>query len=258
MLIMTTSYDPPEALSAYAKALAAEMNITLVERGRHPISYFRHKFQTRNILVVTAQGLKFMAEGQPDYIFHPSLAQIRCKRWLNGERDTMLACSGAMPGDHVLDCTAGMGSDAIVFALQAGVQGQVTAVESEFIPYLLAREGMRHYVSDLDELNAAMRRVQLIQAEHLTYMQQLPSKSVDIVYFDPMFRKPVRQSSAMEPLRLIANESPLSPETIQEASRVARKSIVMKEHRNSDEFRRLGFSEVIRTQSNVAYGVIKC
>jgi hypothetical protein len=86
----------------------------------------------------------------------------------------------------------------------------------------------------------------------------LPDNSYDIVYFDPMFRIPVRSSSAMAPLRAFAEERPLAEADVRHAVRVARKRVVLKDHRDSGEFRRLGFALARKSSSPVAYGVIEC
>lgn len=50
----------------------------------------------------------------------------------------------------------------------------------------------------------------------------------------------------------------LTPETVAEARRVARRRVVMKERRESEEFERLGFFEVVGGKySRVSYGVMK-
>lgn len=56
------------------------------------------------------------------------------KRLRNGEPDTLLALAGVRPGDRIVDCTAGLGSDAIVFAFAVGDEGTVVALESAAIP----------------------------------------------------------------------------------------------------------------------------
>jgi 16S rRNA G966 N2-methylase RsmD len=102
-----------------------------------------------------------------------------------------------------------------------------------------------------------MRRVQIEHADHLEYLQNMEAQSVDYIYLDPMFRNPVVESSAMSPLREIANKQAILPETIAEAKRVARKKIIMKELKGSAEFARLGFTTTYRSQTNIAYGVIE-
>jgi tRNA1(Val) A37 N6-methylase TrmN6 len=168
----------------------------------------------------------------------------------------LLTFAGISEGDTVLDCTAGLASDSIVFAYAVGSTGQVIALESEATLVLLLREGLSRYESPVSALNEAMRRVQIEHADHLEYLQQMEAQSVDYIYLDPMFRNPVVESSAMSPLREIANKQAIRPETIAEAKRVARKKIIMKELKESTEFARLGFTTTYRSQTNIAYGVI--
>jgi hypothetical protein len=71
-----------------------------------------------------------------------------------------------------------------------------------------------------------------------------------------MFRRPVKESSGIAPLRPFANTEPLQPEAVEEAARVARRSVVLKEQVDSGEFERLGFRKQVRSGANIAYGVI--
>jgi 16S rRNA (guanine1516-N2)-methyltransferase len=61
----------------------------------------------------------------------------------------------------------------------------------------------------------------------------------------------------MSPLRHRANDEAVSLTSIAEARRVARKSIVLKENRDSSEFARLGFEHVLRSTTKTTYGVIR-
>ncbi len=121
---------------------------------------------------------------------------------------------------------------------------------------MIVREGLKRYQSEVEELNEAMNRIEIIHNEHLDYLMGLPDQSVDIIYFDPMFRIALADSSALAPIRSIANHQPLDLEAITHAKRVARKSVVLKEHVKSKEFVRLGFEQVYSTYSKIAYGVI--
>jgi len=85
----------------------------------------------------------------------------------------------------------------------------------------------------------------------------MPDKSMDIVYFDPMFRRGIEESSSVGQLRLFANLDPLSETVMEQAKRIARKRIVLKERKDSGEFERLGFSIVSRENMGVAYGVLE-
>lgn len=257
-MLVTTSYAPTEFMNAKAKALAQELGGRWVDRRRESLARLQQRYQDYDILIVTGQDIRYVRGQSPPLFFHPSVSLVRIKRLLKGEKDSMLSACGVEAGDVVLDCTAGLASDAIVFSYQVGVNGRVIALESERIPALLTREGLRSYESDLEPLNEAMRRVELLHANHLDYLRNQPNRSVDIVYFDPMFRQPVEDSAWISPLRSLANVRPLSAGAVLEACRVASKKVVLKELHGSGEFERLGFEIVSSTNTKVAYGVITC
>ena len=92
----------------------------------------------------------------------------------------------------------------------------------------------------------------------MTYLREQQDDSYDVVYFDPMFRRPLHESAGMDALRARADMRALTHETVAEARRVARRRVVMKERRESGEFERLGFFEVVGGKySRVSYGVMK-
>ena len=256
-MLVTTSHDADEGMVEKAARIARELGGRFVPRDCMSVAKLAAVHGDDNVLLVTERELKLYAGGGQSLFFHPGMSLVRVKRLMNGESDTVVDVSGARRGDEVLDCTAGLAADAIVFSYAVGSEGRVTAVESEPALWLLVREGLTSYVTPLDEVNAAMRRIRLVLGDHLGILRTLPDRSVDIVYFDPMFRKPVERSSAMNPLRAVANHAPLSPEAVEEARRAARRTVVMKEHRDSGEFERLGFRKLARSHSKIAYGVIR-
>jgi 16S rRNA G966 N2-methylase RsmD len=256
-MLVTTSYDPTEEQEARAKEAARVLKAVWVPRGRHTLEQLKARHGDPSLLLVSKERMEYHQEEQPPLFFHPSMASIRIKRLLNGETDALLKVSGVQKGDVVLDCTAGLGSDSIVFSYAVGQEGSITALESEPVLYYLVKDGLSRYESDVEALNRAMRRIRLIQADHAAYLKQAPDNSVDIIYFDPMFRHPVNRSNAIGPIRNVANDKAIQPQTVQEARRVARRAIVMKERRKSREFERLGFQETVNTSTNIAYGVIR-
>jgi 16S rRNA (guanine1516-N2)-methyltransferase len=217
----------------------------------------RLTYAEQAVLLVTKDEIRYYVRDQPAAFFHPSMAAVRVKRLLSGETDPLLEASGVQLGDCVLDCTAGLASDSIVFSFAVGSCGQVTALESEQIPALLIQEGLASYDSRIDALNEAMRRIQVKHTEHLSYLHTLEPGSVDTVYFDPMFRRPITESSAISPLREVANGEEIASEAIEQAKRVARKSVILKELKHSKEFARLGFDRVLRSNTKTTYGVIR-
>jgi 16S rRNA (guanine1516-N2)-methyltransferase len=256
-MVVTTTYDSSDSIKAYAQELAHQFQAQYIERLQSSIPRIRIQYGIEDILVVGEKGLRYHPLEAEEVFFHPSTALIRLKRLLRGEPDVLLKLADIHPGDHVLDCTAGLASDAIVFAFAVGDRGQVTALESSKTIAFLVREGLSHYTSGLLEVDQAMRRIQLINIDHTLFLKDLPDKSYDIIYFDPMFRKPIDDSHSISPIRHFANDQSLTLLTIEEAKRVARRRVILKENRDSKEFERLGFQKISRSHTKVAYGVIE-
>lgn len=255
MIITTGDHSAPEAVRR-AIALSAEAGVPYVPRNRTALSKLSARYGDQDILIILEGGARLYRHGSEAMLFHPSMAFVRAKRLLKGERDPMLDAARVEPGDTIIDCTAGLGSDAAVFALGAGPEGRVLALEDSLPLWSLMREGFAYYVSGVKEFDEALRRITPKRTEHLELLRGLPDKSVDVVYFDPMFRDPVRESSAISPLRTYANNNQLVPEAIAEACRAARKSVVLKEKKGSGEFERLGFDTLSRSHTKIVYGVI--
>ncbi|SEM82942.1 class I SAM-dependent methyltransferase [Paenibacillus sp. OV219] len=253
-MIVTTPQKPSPGQLAYAEQIAAELGGRLVPRKQDSLTLLREKYGDNRLLVADERGLRYYEESEEPLYFHPSMAYVRVKRMRKGELDPLMTLTGCEPGDAVVDCTAGLGSDSIVFSYAVGAEGAVTAIESEPILYTVVREGLQSYHTEHTDVNEAFRRIQIRNTNHLDYLEQLQDKSVDIVYFDPMFRKPMHDSSALQPLRGLANNEKLSEQSVQEAVRVARKAVVLKEHAASSEFERLGFKR--QHINKIAYGVI--
>ncbi|MBD2869844.1 class I SAM-dependent methyltransferase [Paenibacillus arenilitoris] len=257
-MIVTTTAQPSERIARQASHLSRELSATLKPRGNLTVRKLMAMSEDGRLIVVTEQEVRYY-EGQTDspFYFHPSMAFVRVKRLRRGDTDPLIELSGCEAGDRVIDCTAGLAADSLVFSYAAGPQGSVTAIESEPVLCAIVRLGLAGYETGLPDVNAAMRRIELRCMNHGDYLSSLPDKSADIVYFDPMFRQPIRESSAMEPLRAMANMDALSEEVVEHAKRVARKSVVLKEHQASGEFARLGFERKHVNSSKIAYGVIE-
>lgn len=255
-MYITTGDTQADSLVERARRLAQLTGGTYVPRGNMSLSKMADRYQANEILVVLQGRARLYRKHAEQLEFHPSMGFIRAKRVLAGESDPMLDAGAVRQGDTILDCTAGLGTDALVFSIAAGPTGRTIACESSLPIYALLAEGMSHYESKLPEVDEAFRRIELHHAHHLDLLRSLPDNSCDTVYFDPMFREPMMDSSAIQPLRDYANPSALDIESIEEAKRVARKRIVMKEKRGSAEFTRLGFDVLDRANAKTLYGVI--
>lgn len=255
-MIITTATHPDTGMLKTAERLAKELNAPYVPRRQYTLRALARRHGTKGVLVAGRDGLRYVTENQPPLFFHPGMGLIRIKRLLAGGTDALIAISGAAPGDSVLDCTAGLASDAIVFSFAVGSTGSVTAIEASPLLSVLIREGLQHAATGLPQADEACRRIRVVHGDHTDILRGMADKSVDIVYFDPMFEQPVATSDAIRPLRYHARHDPVSEEAVHHAVRVARKTVVMKNSAENAAFARLGFVPARESRSAVSYGVI--
>jgi len=223
------------------------------------------------ILHLTRKGT-FLDDGQNRLSFHPNLAIIRILQGLRGEQDRFLAATELEPGQTCLDATLGLGTDALVASWKVGERGKVIAVEHSPLIAALIKEGLQSLkykklprILNPDKLHAwqelilASQRIEVIWGNHQEFLADLPDSSVDVVYFDPMFRHTRVKSSSIRPLHAWSDHHPLRPEAVREACRVARSRVVLKERKGSSEFTCLDFQVFAGGRySQVDYGIIDC
>jgi len=255
-VLVTVSRRAPE-LEIRASRLAVQIGGFFHPRGDESLEDLRRNFGVRLIVLLRRDRIIIDA-GEEEFFFHPSMARLRVDRLIGGGADRLIEVAGLSRGDRFLDCTLGLGSDAVVASYAVGPEGAVVALESDCLVAAIVRDGLQSYAEGDPLLVEAMRRIQVVHANHREYLRQAGDRSFDLVYFDPMFRVPAWKSRSMDPLRLLADDRPLEPEVIAHACRVARRRVVLKEKSGSREFERLGFQLVPGSRySPVAYGIIE-
>lgn len=217
-------------------------------------------------IVVGKEQTRVVVDGQ-QYYFHPNIAKLRLQNLLRGEPDRFVQVTGLHQGSSLLDCTLGLGADAIVASHIAGSQGVVVGLECQPVLALLLREGLsgytgikgnRHNPVLQNSLVEAMRRITVRSADSLAYLADLEDNSFDIVYFDPMFRQTKKESSSMDILRTLGSDQPVTTRLLEQALRVASQRVVLKERQGSPVFRELGIEIVSGGKySPVAYGILE-
>lgn len=255
-MFVTTSLKADRELVVLAKKVAAELRLPFVPR-RGSLEGIKQEYGSTWAVVVTREQI-FVSTPGGAFFFHPGMAKNRIKALKKGNNDQMVEAMALAPGDTVLDCTLGLGADATVASFAVGPEGKVVGLEKVPVVAFIVAKGMQEYDEDDPALIAAMRRVEVINADAGEYLRDLPDRSFDVVYFDPMFRQPVHESAAIKPLRYLAETEPLTPDLVAEALRVARRRVVVKERRNSPEFARLGITRISGGKhSSIAYGILE-
>jgi hypothetical protein len=193
--------------------------------------------KTDALVVVGGDGVTLW-EPEGSFTFHAGMAHLRRMRLRDGEPDAFVRVAELRAGDSVLDCTLGLAQDALVASLAVGPEGKVVGLEKSLPLCVVAAEGLRRY-----ERGADSCAVEVLNADAREYLRTLPPASFDVVFFDPMFAKPKKAQPAFEVLRRFAEHAPLTPETLAEARRVARRWVVVKGARHSDDLKKLGLPE---------------
>ncbi|OPX84295.1 MAG: Ribosomal RNA small subunit methyltransferase J [Pelotomaculum sp. PtaB.Bin104] len=255
-LAITTSQSQTSILVNRARLIARELEAPYIARDGRSLDAISAVHGVEGMVVVSPKRVSCVTRAG-EFFFHPGLARMRINELKAGKTDQMIEAMSISPGDTVLDCTTGLGTDAIVASFVTGASGRVIGLESSAVIAFLVNSGIAVYPEVDEGIAAAMRRVQVIHADHREHLRMLPPGSFDVVYFDPMFRMPGRKSPAINVMRSLADPDPIEQETILLALRVAAKRVVLKEGRNSSEFARLGFNKIIGGRyAPIVYGVM--
>lgn len=255
--MLVTTARGQEHLEEKAKQVAQELKGRYIPRNNQSIADLCRRFGVNDLLVVTTQGLKCYpcAEGKP-FVFHPNAAMLRIRQLLQGRQDPLQRYAGLKEGMSFLDCTLGLGADSIVASFLVGPGGKVVGVEQVPVVAAIVKDGLQTFETDKKVINEAMRRIQVICADHLSYLKQCEDNQFDVVFFDPMFESTVDASAGIAPLKRLASYADLREEAVREACRVAKRRVVLKDSRHSTRFERFGFTPFVRPKASHWYGII--
>jgi len=192
------------------------------------------------LLVYTEKGLVLRIASEPtwsDIGVDFASAALQYRKQHGGGRNESIAKAIGIKGKdtlHVLDCTAGMGTDSFVMA---SVGASVTMLErSPIISALLADGLMRaqqESVSIASQLN-------LIEANAIEYLNNNTAKAsnIDVVYLDPMFphkKKSALVKKEMRAFQLMLGPDQDSDDLLSAAINFAPKRIVVKRPASAPE-----------------------
>ncbi|WP_335869130.1 class I SAM-dependent methyltransferase [Bacillus sp. 2205SS5-2] len=256
-MIITTSARADENTIHYAKSIAQKFGVEFVLRKNKSLVQIQTGYQSPSLVVNKNRLELHMIEEKQPFFFHPNSASFRVKRLQRKEEDPLLQAANIQAGDVILDCTLGLASDSIVFSFATGENGHVTGIEGNPTIAFIVEEGLKKWDSPLEEMNRAMRNISVKVGNYLDHLQNYPDKSVDIVYFDPMFDEGILTSDGIQSLRQFALHEKVTQQAITEAKRVAQKRVVMKNYFRSESFAEFDFHVIQRKNAKFHYGYIE-
>ena len=254
-IAITTVTKPEDAECEIARQLAAETGHTYIPRDRRPLAKIAMAAQCDGLLVVEHGDLALWIDGE-SLRHHPNMAKLRILAIEQGRGDVLVDALQLKPGDCVLDCTCGLGADAIVTACAVGPSGRVRALEAAPLLALLATHGMAaSTVAEPPALALAMGRVEVALADYTDFLRSEADDAWDVVYFDPMFATTVAAARGLDLVRRLARTGGPTSADLDQARRVARRRVVMKDRLPGPELDRLGFTAIQRGR-RVCYGTL--
>jgi 16S rRNA G966 N2-methylase RsmD len=253
-MIVTTAGRTNDQMIRTALRVAMELDLPYIERNKKSIELLQTQYKT-DVLVIGKNRIEWFVLGSRDPVFfHPNSAAFRAKRWMSGEVEPFLQATTLKEGMSFLDCTLGLASDSIMASLVTGHEGKVTGIEANKLLSYIVSTGLQTWEMQNEETEQSMRRIEVVQGDHLNVLQTLPDDFYDVVYFDPMFERQIEESTGILSIRNVAHYGDLTERTLEEAKRVARKRVVLKDHWQSDRFEHFGFTRIVRKSSKFHYG----
>jgi 16S rRNA (guanine1516-N2)-methyltransferase len=244
-IAITTPLRPSPAEEHAAVLAAARYGLTFAARGGRALTRVVAAAGVDGALVLSS-ARALLSAGGAEHAWSPGMGMLRMRRFLDAravgrlpaphDRDPFLDASGILPGDRVLDCTAGLGADALVAAAAAGPRGTVVGLESAAALAAWTGEGLRRLRVE------PAGRVEILHADHAAYLASAPDRSFDVVVFDPMFRHARAEPGGFDVVRRLADPRPLSAEALAHARRVARRWVVVKDGAPGWDLARLGLT----------------
>ncbi|MBY0122692.1 class I SAM-dependent methyltransferase [Bacillus sp. S/N-304-OC-R1] len=256
-MIITTAGRTNEEMIERALKISEELSIEYIERKKRSVLAIQ-ELKKDDCIVVGKERLELYPIGEKEpFFFHPNSAMFRVKRLINGERDPFIEAANLSKGKTILDCTLGLASDSIVASFVTAAEGRVTGIEgNQYLAYLV-KNGLQSWESGISEMNQAMRKIEVIGGRSLHFLETLPDSSYDIVYFDPMFEERILESDGIKALSRFAVYEDISNKLIDEALRVAKERVLLKDHFRSSRFDKYNFEVSIRKTSKFHFGVLK-
>ena len=236
MLALVTT--APSGEQAEAAALAARFGLTCEERRGRTVEELIAASGGAPVLILGSRRAD-LYQGTQVHRASPGMAFLRVVRAEQGEPDPLTRAARLGAGDRVLDCTLGLGGDALVASQAVGPSGVVVALEASPVLAAFTSAGYRRAP---EPALAPAARIAIHTADHRAVLAALPTHSFDVVLIDPMFRAPLDAGPLFPLLRAHADHAPLSAGDLLEARRVSKRGVLVKDAWPGRELHRLGLA----------------
>ncbi len=255
--VITTGGRPDERSVKLAMEASEVLGYPVVERKKRSVAKLQEVYGA-DVIVAGKDRFDLYRIGMEEpFFFHPNSAAFRLKRLVNGETDPLIEVAQLKNADSFLDCTLGLASDSIIASFITGKRGKVLGVEADQTVAFITGRGLRSFPSESEPLLQAMNRIEVIQAEAVEFLRGQTDSSWDVVYMDPMFHTPIAESSNFTSLRQAGVHCSLSQQWVDQALRVSRRRVVVKDRFDSPIFEQFDMVRKIRPNTKFHFGFIE-
>ncbi len=169
---ITTAKRTSERQLEVVKGLIKQFNLPFFARNKNSINSIIEKHKLDYLFVVENTKL-YLSDGANKLFWHPNTAILKLKE---NNAGPLVRALDLKRGDHVLDCTLGLGADALLIANAIGENGKVTALEANpYIAYLTER-GIN--TSDFQIIKQLATRIDIINLSYQDYLKNT-QKNID-------------------------------------------------------------------------------
>ncbi|MCY0876410.1 MAG: class I SAM-dependent methyltransferase [Firmicutes bacterium] len=252
---ITASANADEGAQAAACDFAYTWNVPYVKRSGRAIQRLLADTGLHDLGVYEQAGrIRLYGQGFSEpFFYHPGVALLRVKQLLRGDADRLLEAARIRAGDRVLDATAGLCADTVVLSHGVAEQGRCLAVEANPLVAFVVAAALQGDQTGFAPFDSAMRRIDLRCGTWGEALRILPARTVDIVYFDPMFAGSQLDSPGIRPLRALAKEGGVSREDVEAARQIATRGVVVKDVRPGPLLRALDLEPIRRSGQSTWY-----
>jgi 16S rRNA (guanine1516-N2)-methyltransferase len=221
-IVITTGRERSLAHELEAQALADRCGLAFASRADRRLEALASATGAEVLGIFGADGLVLWREGVK-LRFSAGMAELRIKRVISGEHEPLVQLAGLVAGDSVLDCTLGLARDALVMAASGA---RVLGLEAVPLLASFCEAGLRGISG---AAGSVAPRVRVEPARHAEFLQAAPPQSHEVVYFDPMFTDEIEMPPEYQLFRALADPAPLTRDVVEQARRVARRAVVIKD-----------------------------
>ena len=128
MNILTSPYKGTGLIREQAKVWASKLDLAFVDRKKESLKKLQEMYGADYILVYGSDRIYAYFGPHQEHDFHLSMAQLRIIQIDRGKGDHLLEAVG-LDCESILDCTLGLGADAIVLSYALGPKASIEGVE---------------------------------------------------------------------------------------------------------------------------------